>query len=99
MVQAKMDMTVVMFIVTKQPYHSINPDVLQSRAVLGEIQDTCEAIEKQIGDKLYMASASSSDHHLPDLNQFVDEYWRLAPSSHHSNMENQTACRLMLPTI
>jgi len=77
MVQAKMDMTVVMFIVTKQPYHSINPDVLQSRAVLGEIQDTCEAIEKQIGDKLYMASASSTDHHLPDLNQFVDEYWRL----------------------
>ncbi|MEZ4900702.1 MAG: glycogen synthase [Spirosomataceae bacterium] len=77
MVQAKMDTTVVMFIVTKQPYHSINPDVLQSRAVLGEIQDTCEAIEKQIGDKLYMASASSTDHHLPDLNQFVDEYWRL----------------------
>ncbi len=77
MVQAKMDMTVVMFIVTKQPYHSINPDVLQSRAVLGEIQDTCSAIEKQIGEKLYMASAASSDHNLPDLNQFVDEYWRL----------------------
>jgi glycogen(starch) synthase len=77
MVQAKMDMTVVMFIVTRQPYHSINPDVLQSRAVLGEIQDTCEAIEKQLGDKLFLASASSTDHHLPDLNQFVDEYWRL----------------------
>jgi glycogen synthase len=77
MVQAKMDMTVVMFFITKQPYHSINPEVLQSRAVLGEIQETCSAIEKQVGEALFKASASSSESSLPDLNQFVDEYWRL----------------------
>ena len=77
MVQAKMDMTVVMFFITKQPYHSINSEVLQSRAVLGEIQETCSAIEKQIGEGLFKASASSNDPNLPDLNQFVDEYWRL----------------------
>ena len=77
MVQAKMDMTVVMFFITKQPYHSINPEVLQSRAVLGEIQETCSAIEKQVGEQLFKASASSNDPNLPDLNQFVDEYWRL----------------------
>lgn len=77
MVKQGIDMTVVMFMVTKQPYHSINSEVLQSRAVLDEIQSTCAAIEKQIGEKLFMASASSDDYNLPDVNQFVDEYWRL----------------------
>lgn len=77
MVQANMDTTVVMFIVTKQPYHSINPDVLQSRAVLNELQETCTAIEKEVGDKLFLATASGGDSKMPDLNNFVDEYWRL----------------------
>jgi glycogen synthase len=77
MVQQNLDMTVVMFFVTRQPYHSINADVLQSRAVLDEIQDNCEAIQEEIGKKLFMASASSDDYNLPDLNDFVDEYWKL----------------------
>lgn len=77
MVQANMDMTVVMFIVTKQPYYSVNPDVLQSRAVLNELQETCTAIEKEVGEKLFLAAASGVDHKMPDLNNFVDEYWRL----------------------
>ncbi len=77
MVQAGMDTTVVMFIVTKQPFTSINPDVLQSRAVLNELQETCTAIEKEVGEKLFLATASGVDHKMPDLNNFVDEYWRL----------------------
>jgi glycogen synthase len=77
MKQAKIDKTIVMFFITKQPYHSIDPEVLHSRAVMDEIQETCKAIEQQIGEKLFSASASSSDLKLPDLNQFVDEYWRL----------------------
>jgi glycogen(starch) synthase len=77
MVQANMDTTVVMFIVTKQPYYSVNPDVLQSRAVLNELQETCTAIEKEVGEKLFLAAASGVDHKMPDLNNFVDEYWRL----------------------
>jgi glycogen(starch) synthase len=77
MVQANIDITVVMFIVTKQPYHSINPDVLQSRAVLDELQGTCTAIEKQVGERLFLATAGGTDHKMPDLNEFVDEYWRL----------------------
>ena len=77
MVQANMDTTVVLFMVTKQPFHSINADVLQSRAVLDEINETCNAIEKQVGDRLFLAAASGNDNQMPDLNEFVDEYWRL----------------------
>ncbi|MFC5412291.1 glycosyltransferase [Larkinella bovis] len=75
--EANMDMTVVMFMITKQPFRSINPDVLHSRAVLDEIQETCKAIENQLGDRLFLNAAAGEDINLPDLNQFVDEYWRL----------------------
>jgi glycogen(starch) synthase len=76
-VQAGLDTTIVMFIITKNPVYSINPEVLQSRAVMEEIRETCDAIEKQVGEHLFHASASNENHNLPDLNEFVDEYWRL----------------------
>ncbi len=69
--------TVIMFFITKQPYHSIDPEVLHSRAVLDEIRENCQAIEKDVGEKLFQASAASKDLTLPDLNEFVGEYWRL----------------------
>ncbi|MEZ0609684.1 glycosyltransferase [Fibrella sp. WM1] len=75
--EANMDTTVVMFMVTKQPYRSINPEVLHTRALLDEIRETSQAIEKQVGERLFLASASGSETSLPDLNKFVDEYWRL----------------------
>jgi glycogen(starch) synthase len=69
--------TVVMFFITKQPYHSIDPEVLHSRAVLDEIRENCLAIEKSVGEQLFQASAASKDLQIPDLNSFVDEYWRM----------------------
>jgi glycogen synthase len=75
--QAKSDITVVCFFITKQPYQSINPDVLQSRAVMEEIRQTCDSITKQVGNKLFYAAAGSEDQRLPQLNDFVDDYWRL----------------------
>ena len=69
--------TVVMFFITKQPYHTIDPEVLQSRAVLNEIRENCLAIEKSVGEKLFQASAASKDLQIPDLNNFVEEYWRM----------------------
>ena len=75
--EANMDTTVVMFMVTKQPYRSINPEVLHTRALLDEIRETTNSIEKQVGDRLFLASASGQETNLPDLNKFVDEYWRL----------------------
>ncbi|KRP09317.1 MAG: glycogen synthase [Sphingobacteriales bacterium BACL12 MAG-120802-bin5] len=68
--------TVVMFFITKQPFESINPKVLQTRAVMDEIRETCEEILKQIREKLFKAAAANADHHLPELNEFVDDYWK-----------------------
>lgn len=71
------DINIVMFIVTKQPYHSINPFALQSRAIMEEVQATCASIEKNVGEKLFYTAVKEKGHHMPDLNQFVDDYWRL----------------------
>ncbi|MBX9853503.1 MAG: glycosyltransferase [Cytophagaceae bacterium] len=75
--EEKMDTTVVMFFITKQPFHSINPSVLQSRAVMEEIRQTCEAIERQVGDRLFNAAAATTDTNFPNINTFVDDYWKL----------------------
>ena len=77
MQQAGIKKTVVMFFVTRQPYHSINAHVLQSRAMMQEIRETCETIERQIGEKLFYHAASSTDFKLPSLGDFVDDYWQL----------------------
>lgn len=69
--------TVVMFFITKQPFHSINPDVLESRAVMEELRQTCQAIERQVGSRLFYDAARVPDNKLPELSNFVDDYWKL----------------------
>lgn len=71
------EMTVVMFFVTRREYYSIKPEVLQSRAMMEELRQTCDEIQKQVGKKLFFESTMRNDNHLPDLNEFVDEYWKL----------------------
>ncbi|MBK5277510.1 MAG: glycosyltransferase, partial [Bacteroidia bacterium] len=71
------DVTVVMFFITKRDFYSIKPEALQSRAMMEEIRQTCDAIQKQVGKRLFFESTIRQDHRLPELNDFVDEYWKL----------------------
>ena len=89
--QENADITVVMFFVTKRDFYSIKPEVLQSRAVMEEIRQTCEAIQKQIGKRLFYESTFSQDHRLPELNSFVDEYWKLRYRRTVQSWKNQKA--------
>lgn len=75
--QSGLEGTVVMFFITKRPFTSINPLVLQSRAILDEVRETCAAIERQVGERLVYAATASTDHRLPDLSSMVDDYWKL----------------------
>lgn len=77
MKQANTKKTVVMFLITKRPFHSINPNVLQSHALMEKIRETTENIQKQIGNKLFMEAALQKDSSFPDLNQFIDENWKV----------------------
>lgn len=71
------DLTVVMFFVSKRDFHSLMPEVLHSKAMMEEIRQTCDAILQQVGKHLFHESTVREDHRLPDLNEFVDEYWKL----------------------
>ena len=73
----KSDVTVVMFFITKRPYHSLNPSILHSRALLEEFRNTIDAIKEQIGDRLLFESIAKKDNRLPELKNFVDDYWKL----------------------
>ncbi len=77
MQQENIDRTVVTFFITKQPFTSMNPQVLQSRTVMEEVKETCKAIENQVGERLFHAAAASEDYRVPSLNDFIDDYWRL----------------------
>lgn len=77
LIKEKADVTVVMFFITKRDYHSIYPEVLQSKAMMQELFQTTEAIQQQVGKHLFFESTVRDDNHLPDLNTFVDEYWKL----------------------
>lgn len=74
---ANSDVTVVMFFITPRPYHNINSAVLHSRTMMDEIRENCEAIQTQIGERMFHAVAASPNMQLPDLNQFVNDYWKL----------------------
>ncbi|WP_372776145.1 hypothetical protein [Mangrovibacterium sp.] len=75
MKEQNIDKTVVFFIVTRNPYTSMNPAVLQSRAMLEEIQRNCDEVQKDVAKSFYEKMVG--DHNgfeLPDLNQLVDDY-------------------------
>lgn len=74
----KLKTTVVMFFITQRDTWSINPAVLESRGVMNEVRRNCEAIEEQLGERLFYAAVSSQDdHRLPPLNDLIDDYWKL----------------------
>lgn len=73
----KSDITIVMFFITKRPFSTINPEILQTRAVLEEFKYTVENIKKQVGDRLLFEALGQDSPKLPELSKFVDDYWRL----------------------
>lgn len=80
--EANSDRTVVAFIVTRAPYKSINPQVIESRAMLEEMRRTCEQITDQLSDSLFYATAAGKE---PKFDNLVDEYLRLRlKRTHHA---------------
>ena len=78
MVKEKIDITVVMFYITKADTWTINPKVLETRALLEEVRKNCDSITDQLSTRLfYRAASSQDDYRLPPLNDLIDDYWKL----------------------
>jgi len=74
--QAGSDMTVITFFISRQPTHSIKPEVMNSRVMLDEVHKICEDIHKQVGERLFHSITST--YKMPDLNDLVSENLKLA---------------------
>jgi glycogen synthase len=75
---AGIDRTVVCFFITKRPFTSFNPEVLEAKAKIEDIRRACEEIERQIGEKLYLKITSDSGtYKFPDLSALLDDYNKL----------------------
>ena len=78
LIQERVDVTIVMFFITNARVKSFNPVVLEAKAMLEELKNTCKSVEQEIASNLLKSAASAKDNYqLPDLNQFVSDYWRL----------------------
>jgi glycogen(starch) synthase len=74
MKQARINRTIIFFIISRQPFHSINPQILHSRGVMEELRKCCGAITDEVGERLFRSVAAGP---YPDLNNLVDDYWKL----------------------
>lgn len=74
MKMARMDTTVVLFIITNQPIRSVNASVLHSHMMLNELEEISENIRSEVGSQLFRNVVASDEPNLPDLNDFVSEY-------------------------
>ena len=75
---AEIDTTIVMFFVTRQPFYTINPEVLHAKAQIEDVWRVCEEIKEQVGKRLYtQITSDEGTYQFPDLSAMVDDYLRL----------------------
>lgn len=78
MQQAGIDMTVVSFFITKRPFYSFNPEVLESKAQIEDVHRVVDEIKEQVGKRLYTEITSAKGaYEFPKLRDMVDDYLRL----------------------
>jgi glycogen(starch) synthase len=73
LIREKSDLTIVMFIISKQPFHHIRPDVLESKKRFQDLNKICKEISAKIGPRIYSSVIGTGNPKLPDLNQLVDQ--------------------------
>ncbi len=72
--QTNSDVNVVMFFITKAPYHSFNSEVMQSRAVMFEVVQTCKEIAEEIEEKLFKHATSRQNIDSINFKDFISQY-------------------------
>jgi glycogen(starch) synthase len=70
----RLGVTVVFFIITSRPSRSINPLVLEKRAVLNELRGVCDNVVDRVGGELFRLASAGKPLELDSL---VEEYWQL----------------------
>jgi glycogen synthase len=71
---ARLNKTVVFFIVSRRATKSVNPLAMEKRGVLNELREVCEKITEGVEEKLFRRAAAHGKLQMDDL---IDEYWSL----------------------
>ncbi|MGH0038552.1 MAG: glycosyltransferase [Myxococcota bacterium] len=71
---AKSELTVVFFIVTSRPTRSLEPDTLESRGLLDDLEEVSQRIGRGAAERYFRSAAAGIEANLDDL---IDDYWRL----------------------
>jgi len=80
---AKMDRTVVFFIITARNPRSLHPRELQSRGILDQLHDVTDKIVEEVREPWFRRLAAAAGgsgpagSNVPRLDELVSEYWRL----------------------
>jgi glycogen(starch) synthase len=73
LMQQKSDITIVLFIISKQPFQTIRPDVLEARQKYHDLRKICAEISQRLGPRLYSTVTNEKGKVLPNLNSLVDD--------------------------
>ncbi len=68
------DVTVVAFIIAPAPYRALNVETLNRQAMFHELRETCEAIQQDMGERLFQVVAQGR---LPGIDDLLDEFARV----------------------
>lgn len=63
---------VVLFVISKRPYHHVRPEVLENRKRYQDLSKICKEISSRMGPRIFSSVTGSAGHRLPDLNELVD---------------------------
>jgi len=100
MQQAESEMTVVSLFITKRPYYTYNPQVLESKALIDDIHRVVEEIKEQVGERLYTKITSDNGpYEFPDLRDLVDDYLRLKLRRNIQTWKTNTLPKIVTHTL
>ncbi len=68
------DLTVVAFIIAPAPYRALNVETLNRQAMFHELRETCEAIQEDMGERLFQVIAHGR---MPQIDDLLDEFARV----------------------
>jgi glycogen synthase len=74
LMQEHSELTVVLFVISRRPFHTIRPEVLEARKRFQDLNKICKEISSKLGPKIYSnVTGTAHRHKMPDLNQLVDD--------------------------
>lgn len=74
----KSDKTVVLFLITKRPYTTINSRTFHFKTILENIRSVCKDIEQELGHQLFLETVKEKNStQFPDLQNLVTPYLKL----------------------